>query len=236
LSKPSFLTESFGRRSLSIAVVPILALIIAVSGVAASQENGAGDRKAAFRRLVQSYVRTGKLEYEKRYFGEAEKTFLMAKPYREYLKPAEREQLDALLKKTQTAIAESNRALETFATVNNLIKQDRLTEAKTHLEGLTDSEFLSSYQLARIAEVLRQMGAQISNDKAHSDTTRKLLAAEELERSSWLLRSSRKSRRKSADPPSNLRTRTGESPTFIAKAWIFIAPASSRRLAPVLSR
>ena len=83
MSKPSFLTESLGRRSLSIAVVSVLTLIIAVSGVTASQENGAGDRRAAFRRLVQSYIQTGKAEYDKRYFAEAEKTFLMAKPYRE---------------------------------------------------------------------------------------------------------------------------------------------------------
>ena len=48
MSKPSFLTDSFGRRSLSIAVVCTLALIVAASGVAASQDNGAGDRAAAF--------------------------------------------------------------------------------------------------------------------------------------------------------------------------------------------
>ncbi|UCE47259.1 MAG: hypothetical protein JSW47_16850, partial [Phycisphaerales bacterium] len=184
MSKPSFLTESFGRRSLSIAVVCVLALIVAVSGVAVSQENGSGDRRAAFRRLVQSYVRTGKLEYEKRYFGEAEKTFLMAKPYREYLTDAERKELDALLKKAQTAVAQSRRALDTFAAVNNLIKQDKLTEAKTRLESLTDSEFLSKYQLARIAEVLRQLDAQITDDKGRVDETdsSKLLATAKIEK------------------------------------------------------
>jgi len=130
LSKPSFLTESSGRRFLSITVVSILTLIIAVSGVTAAQENRAGDRQTAFRRLVQSYVQTGKAEYDKRYFAEAQKTFLMAKPYREYLTAAGREQLDALLKKTQTAIAERKRALETFQALNSLIKQDKLIEAK----------------------------------------------------------------------------------------------------------
>ena len=169
MSKPSFLTESFGRRSLSIAFVCILALIVAVSGVAASQQNSTGDRRAAFRRLVQSYVRTGKLEYEKRYFGEAEKTFLMAKPYREYLTDAERKELDALLENAQTAVAQSKRALVTFAEVNSLIKHNKLTEAKTRLVSLTDSEFLSKYQLARIAEVLRQLDAQITNDKGRAD-------------------------------------------------------------------
>ena len=121
MSKPSFLTESLGRRFLSIAVVSFLTLIIAVSGLAASQENGAGDRHAAFRRLVQSYVQIGKAEYDKGHFAQAEKTFLMTKPYREYLTPAAREQLDTLLNKTQTAVAERKRALEAFPAVNNLI-------------------------------------------------------------------------------------------------------------------
>ena len=124
MSKPSFLTESLGRRFLSIAVVSVLTLITAVSGVTASQEGPTGDRQRAFRRLVQTYVQTGKAEYDKRYFEEARKTFLMAKPYREYLTGAEREQLDALIKKTQTAIAERKHALETFQAVNSLIKQE----------------------------------------------------------------------------------------------------------------
>jgi Flp pilus assembly secretin CpaC len=108
----------------------------------------------------------------------------MTKPYREYLTGAEREQLDVLLQKTQTAIVESKRALATFATVNSLIKQDKLAEAKTRLESLTDSAFLSKYQLTRIAEVLRQIGAQITDDKALAGKvkTRNLLATAKLEK------------------------------------------------------
>jgi len=70
--------------------VSVLTLIIAVSGVTAAQEDRAGDRQAAFRRLVESYVQTGKAEYDRRYFAEAQKTFLMAKPYRKYLTGADR--------------------------------------------------------------------------------------------------------------------------------------------------
>ena len=77
MSKPSFLTESLGRRFLSITVVSVLTLMIAISGVMASQEGQAGDRQRAFRRLVQSYFQTGNAEYDKRYFAEAEKTLLM---------------------------------------------------------------------------------------------------------------------------------------------------------------
>ncbi|MHC4368503.1 MAG: hypothetical protein ACYSW8_12915, partial [Planctomycetota bacterium] len=182
MSKPSFLTESLGRRSLSIAVVSVLTLIFTVSALAVSQENGAGDRREAFRRLVQSYVKTGKVEYEKRYFGEAEKTFLMARPYQEYLIPAEREQLNTLLKDAQTAAAERKRALETFPMVNSLIKQDKLSDAKKRLESLKSSAFLTKYEQAQIVEVLRQLSVQMTDGQAHSEKVdeRKLRAAEKL--------------------------------------------------------
>jgi thioester reductase-like protein len=184
LSKPSFLTDSLGRRFLSIAVVSVLTLITAVSSVTASQENGASDRREAFRRLVQSYVQTGSAEYDKRYFAEAEKTFLMAKPYREYLSAAERDQLDALLMKAQTATAERKRALEIFPLVNGLIKQDKLTEAKVRLNSLKASAFLTTNEQAQIAEVLRQLDVQIADDKTNSKAAsdRKLLATAKLEK------------------------------------------------------
>ena len=184
MSKPSFLTESLGRRFLSIAVVSILTLITAVSGVTASQEGRAGDRQRAFRRLVQSYVQTGKAEYDKRYFEEAQKTFLMAKPYREYLTGAEREQLDTLIEKTQTAIAERKHALETFQAVNSLIKQDKLTEAKKRLDTLASSALLTKYEQAQIGEVLRQLDLQIADDQTHPEKVKdgKLLTREKLEK------------------------------------------------------
>ncbi|MEA3226384.1 MAG: hypothetical protein U9Q07_10580, partial [Planctomycetota bacterium] len=184
MSKPSFLTESLGRRSLSIAVVSVLTLMIAVSAVATSQENGAGDRREAFRRLVQSYVQAGKVEYEKRYFGEAEKTFLMAKPYQEYLTPADREQLSALLKNAQTAVAERKRALGMFPMVKSLIEQDKLAEAKKRLENLKTSAFLTKYEQAQIVEVLRQLSVQMTDDQTYSEKVneRKLRATEKLEK------------------------------------------------------
>ena len=134
MSKPSFFSESCGRRTLSIVTVSILLLITMVSEGAPSQKGGATDRQEVFRRLVQSYVQAGKTEYDKGYFEQSVKTFLMAQGYQEYLTADGREQLSALLEKAQTAVNQRKRALETFQTVNTLIKQDKLNEAKKHLE------------------------------------------------------------------------------------------------------
>ncbi|MHC4752040.1 MAG: type II secretion system protein GspD [Planctomycetota bacterium] len=169
MNKPSFLNESFGRGSLSIVVVSILLLVITVPQVAPSQENTEAYTREAYRQTVQNFIQTGKEQYSRGYFAQAEETFLMAKGYQEYLTDAEREQLTALLEKTRVAITKRKQALETFKAVNELIKRDQLIEAKARLEELKDNEFLSKNYQTQIAEVLKQINIQIIEDKASSE-------------------------------------------------------------------
>jgi len=169
LSKPSFLTESFGRGSLSIIVVSILLLVITTPQLATSQQNEGAYTQETYRRIVQTYIQTGEDEYKKGYFEQAEKTFLMAQGYQEYLTAEQRKHLQELLGKAQIAVAKRKRALSAFAVINKLIKQDQLIDAKTLLEKLKDDEFLTTYEQAQISEVLRQINAQIIEDKAPSE-------------------------------------------------------------------
>jgi len=166
LNKPSFLTESFGGRSLPVVLALILLLVITVSQVATSQENEDANRQEAIRRIVQTYIQTGQEEYKKGFFEQAAKTFLMAQGYEEYLAVAVREQLNELLEKSQIAVLKRKRALETFRAVNELIKQDQLIEAKAYLEKIRDNEFLTTEERKQIAEVFRQIDAQVIAAKA----------------------------------------------------------------------
>jgi len=166
LNKPSFLTESFGRRSLSVVLALILLPIITLSQVAPSQENKDVDRQEAIRRIAQTYIQTGQEEYRKGFFEQAVKTFLMAQGYEEYLTVATRERLQELLKESQIAVLERKGALETFRVVNDLIKRDQLIAAKTYLEKIKDSKFLTTEEKEQIAEVFRQIDAQVIAAKA----------------------------------------------------------------------
>ena len=143
----------------------IFLLIITLSETVSSQENEATDRQSAFRQIVQSYVEAGKREYNKGYYEQAAKTFVMAQGYKEYLTVAGREELRAHLDKAQTATAKRKLALEKFQTADQLIRQNRLIEAKTHLENLRSNEFLNKGEQMQIATVLKQIDIQITNDK-----------------------------------------------------------------------
>ncbi|MCH7559389.1 MAG: hypothetical protein IIB56_18315, partial [Planctomycetes bacterium] len=156
MNKPRFLTESFGRISLSVVLALILLPIITVSQVATSQENEDANRQEAIRRIVQTYIETGREEYKKGSFEESVKTFLMAQAHKEDLTVAVREQLNELLKKSWIAVLE-----EAFREVIDLIKLDRLIEAKTHLEKIRDNEFLTKEERKDIDEVFRRLDTQI---------------------------------------------------------------------------
>ena len=170
MSKPSILTQSLGRKSLSIVVVSILSLLT-LSEAVLSQENDANDRQTAFRQIVQSYVEAGKVGYDKGYYEQAVKTFVMAQGYEKYLTVAGREELRAHLEKSRAAAAKRKLALEEFQTADQLIKQNRLIEAKTHLESLRNNEFLNKDEQTQIAAVLKQIGLQVTNDKASPQVT-----------------------------------------------------------------
>jgi len=165
LNKPTFLTESFGGRSLPVVVALILLPIITLSQVALSQENEVAGRQEAIRRIVQTYMQTGQEEYKKGFFEHAVKTFLMAQKHEKDLTVAMREQLSGFLEKSRIAVLKRTRALETFQAVIDLIKQDQLIEAKTYLEKIKDNEFLTKEEHKQIAEVFRQIDAQVIADK-----------------------------------------------------------------------
>ena len=162
MNKPSFLTESFGRRSLSVVLALILLPIMTVSQVAPSQEKEGADNRGANSQLVQIFLQLGQKQYDKGFFEEAVKTLLEAqKKYEKDLTVDVRERLKKLLKESRIAVLERNSALETFRAVNDLIKRDQLIKAKTYLEKIKDNEFLTQEERKDIIEVFRRIDAQI---------------------------------------------------------------------------
>ena len=160
MNKPSILTDIFGRRSLSIVLALVLLPIITLS-LAMSEENDGSERQKTIRRVVQIFIDTGKEEYGKGYFEGSVITFQMAQEYEKDLTVAVREQLGGLLKKSQIAVLERQSARDTFRRVDDLIKHDQLSQAKTNLEKIKDNEYLTKEELKQIAEVFRQIDAQV---------------------------------------------------------------------------
>ena len=160
LNKPKSFIESYGRRILWIVLSSAFLLVVGLSQVAPSQENGA-ERDKIVLQIVQNYVRIGTEQYVKGYFNEAENTFLMAEGYQQFLTAAERQQLEELLEKTRAAVSERKQIVETYQTVVKLLAQDELVKAKAYLEKIKNSKFLTKQEGEQIAEALRRIDSEI---------------------------------------------------------------------------
>jgi len=160
LNKPNSFIESYGRRILWIVLSSAFLLVVGLSQVAPSQENGA-ERDKIVRQIVQNYIRIGTEQYVKGYFDEAENTFLMAEGYQQFLTAAERQQLEDLLEKTRAAVSERKQIVETYQTVIKLLAQDELVKAKAYLEKIKNSKFLTKQEGEQIAEALRRIDSEI---------------------------------------------------------------------------
>ena len=168
MSKPNSFIESCGRRILLIVLALVFLQAAGLSRVALSQENG-DERDKVVRQIVQNYIQTGTEQYGKGHFDEAQKTFLMAGGYQQYLSAAESQQLEGLLEKTRAAISERKRIVETYQTVVELLAQDELIKARAHLEEIKDSKFLTKQEQEQIAEALRQIDAEIEGAEPASE-------------------------------------------------------------------
>lgn len=103
--------KSFGKKLLLVSFVLILLLPAALPKEAWSQTNV--DKQKIVRQVAQNWIRVGTEQYKRGFYKAAEKSFLMARDYQEYLTVAEREKLNELLEETRIAQgAEPSAAIE----------------------------------------------------------------------------------------------------------------------------
>lgn len=164
MDKIRFLTESSGRKPLLVILVSLLLLTTALSEVASSQPSEA-DKEKIVRQVVQRWIQIGAEQYKRGYFKAAKQSFLRAQDYQEYLTADEREKLTAILEKTHTGILEREHIFETIRTADELVKQGELIKAKTHLEEIKDSGFLTKVEQELITKGLKKLDNQLDEQK-----------------------------------------------------------------------
>jgi type II secretory pathway component GspD/PulD (secretin)/tetratricopeptide (TPR) repeat protein len=132
--------------------------------VAPSQPSEA-DKEKIVRQVAQRWIQVGAEQYKRGYFKAAKQSFLLAQDYQEYLTADEREKLTALLEKTHKGILEREHILETIRTADGLVKQGELIKAKSRLEEIKDSEFLTKAEQELITKGLNKLGNQLDEQK-----------------------------------------------------------------------
>jgi len=153
LDRPSVFGNALRGGSAVTVLISVLLIATMFAPATPAQSERNGD-DATMRHLVQYLMRTGTEQYNRGYYIQAEATFRMAQGYGEYLEPLERRKLQSLQEKTSLAAVERKRALEAKATGEDLVKQGRTDAARTRLESVRDSEFLTEKERAEVATAL----------------------------------------------------------------------------------
>ena len=164
MEKVRFLIESFGRKALLVILASDLLLTAVMSGTAWPQVDEP-DRQKVIQQVAGDWILVGMEQCRRGFYEQAEKSFLQAREYQEYLTSAEREKLSERLQKTHIAVLERKRILEIIVTVKELVEQGQLVSAKVHLEEIQGSAFLTKKEQGLIREELRRIDDKLDERK-----------------------------------------------------------------------
>ena len=91
-----------------LAALTLMLILVPFVNLAFADDNDVGRQKVV-RQVAKNYLQIGTEQYRRGQYVAAEKTFLMAQDYYDYLTSAEREQLNDMLGKSHTAAIERQR-------------------------------------------------------------------------------------------------------------------------------
>ncbi|MHC4396324.1 MAG: hypothetical protein ACYS1A_11785 [Planctomycetota bacterium] len=123
------------------------------------------NKRQIIRQVIQNWVEVGAKQYERGFYQQAEKSFLQALEYREYLTAAEHIRIDKLLKKTGAESLGRKRITEYIQTAKELIERGELITARAYLERIKDSKSLSKTERKQIIKSLGKLQSQLNKQK-----------------------------------------------------------------------
>ncbi len=164
MEKVRFLIESFGRKALLVILASDLLLTAVLSGTAWPQVDEP-DKQKVIQQVAVDWILVGMEQCRRGFYEQAEKSFLQAREYQEYLSSAEREKLSERLQKTHIAMLERKRILEIIGTVKELVEQGQLVSAKVHLGEIQGSVFLTKKEQGLIREEIRRIDDKLDELK-----------------------------------------------------------------------
>lgn len=143
-------------------VSAIVALVVLLTGafcVAAESKPGQSEQEKAkvLREVALNWVRVGTAQEKRGLHSAAERSFLVAKGYQEYLTDAEHRQLNERLQKTHKLAVEREAVLEHVRTARELVRMGQPIKARAHFEKIRDSGYLTKQERELITGELKNI-------------------------------------------------------------------------------
>jgi hypothetical protein len=130
-----------------------------------SDEQSPQQKADTLREVAQNWIQVGLEQYKRGLYAEAEKSFLAASEYQQYLTDKEVKQLEETIAKTHQAGVERQAALEQINQTQDLLSKGQTLEAKARYEKLRSSPYITEQQRKQISEQLITIEMSLDRQK-----------------------------------------------------------------------
>ena len=127
------------------------------------------DKTVVSRETAQNWIQIGILQSKKGSYEQAEKSFLTAKEYQEYLTVAEQKQLEKHIAEAHKALIERQPVLEHIKKARELLSQGQPVKARAHFEKVRKSPYLTPQERKQIDQEIENVDDNF--DKQRTEIT-----------------------------------------------------------------
>jgi len=119
------------------------------------------DKHKVLRWVSLKWIEIGDRHYQRNYYRQAEISYLHALEHQSYLSAKEVENLERSLQKTHAANQEKENVLRHIKTAKQLINQGQLEEARSHLELVKASMFITKTEKQLVVQSLAEIKKKV---------------------------------------------------------------------------
>jgi tetratricopeptide (TPR) repeat protein len=114
---------------------------------------------------AQNWIQVGLTQFKRGLYEQAEKSFVSAQGFGEYLSAQENKELEENITKTRKATIEKQEAMVHLKKAEELVKQGQPIEAKAHYEKVRNNPYLTEQQRKEIADQLKKLNNSSDRQK-----------------------------------------------------------------------
>ncbi|MGA2070973.1 MAG: hypothetical protein ABSG97_06450 [Sedimentisphaerales bacterium] len=115
------------------------------------------DKAAILRETAQDWIQVGISQSKKGLYRQAEKSFLAAQEYQEYLTAEEQKQLEKYVAEARQAVVERQPVFEHIKMARELLRQGQPVKARAHYEKVRKSPYLTEQERKQIDQEIKNV-------------------------------------------------------------------------------
>jgi TolA-binding protein len=154
---------------LRLITVQVVLLSAAVCFAAEPNSQSEKERTAVSRETAQDWIQVGISQSKKGLYEQAEKSFLAAREYQEYLTAEEHKQLEGHVANAHQAVLERKSVLEYIKKARDLLIQGQPVKARAHYEKVRKSPYLTEQERKQIDQEIKNVDGNL--DKQRKEIT-----------------------------------------------------------------